>query len=472
MSRSWSLLFSTVQLLLIPRATDPSEDQDAVTVGSHALKEAARLLAEAMLNQHPDADLMWGYWADLRPTHGNERYSQSRGGRDGTTHLARIHGHLTIVLTSYLLSVASNDADRSFSQVWVNEVLRQVLEVGNDGEEFSAMIRTLMDSEESASVAQEFWDQLSRRDLPNRQAVFLPMLHSAVARLLIVRIAFRGRLRPPVGEWVMSFDDTEFDRYWSDAQEIADRAGMVIPSTREDVRVEAEEQRRAGRELEAQRLARGSLSQQRIDNLRSAFAVRLDEERKVGELLGASGANVYRDSEPEQTLTATVSRGFFVDSTNYVGEETIGTGLADQIVREEVGSVLRNWMNQGIRVDSRDLVQEIGRQAPDADRLLLVCPVGWSGDRWREIHLAPYQDLVREYTTNLLRDEILLVSGANQAWHIGERGSGELTVEEVPLEPRATSANVRIKVKYSLPRASGRVRTVRLPVPWDSEDAG
>lgn len=456
MSKAWRLLFDTIQYSLMSRVVYDAEgvaSRQLVDTASHGLREAANVLIEAELHADQDVELMWRYWQDLAPYPGREHAT-----------LTKVHGHLTLLVLARLLSAASGDSGSALAPERASALLGRVSAMTDD-QSFAELARSLMDSRRGGEVAEQLWDELSRRDMPERQVVFVQSLRSALARLLVLRIALSGRLRSTVGEWIVGLEPNEAARYWADAAKVAELAAVQLPASQELVLANVEELRRAGREIEAKRLASGELSQARIDNLQRAYRTRLLETRDVEALVLLAGGRVQRDAVPDQELTATVSRGFLVDGSNYVGEDTIGSGMAEQIARYEVEVVLRNWVTAGTPPDGRDILEAFEQFDSEAPALL-VCPIDWLGDRWRETHLATRAPSLKQYTTPMLRDEVLLVAGSDQTWHIGPETTVPLVVVEVPLEAGATSADVRVTARYAPPRASGSVLARRFPLPW------
>lgn len=454
---SWRLLFDTVLLHLLPaaRRSPVTQSEERWQMASLGMKEAATVLIEAELTDHRDADLMWRHWADFA----------SRVGQP-IDPAQRVRDELTVVVLAYLTSRAT-DGPRGAPDAERARRVTHLVSRSLDDRSFARVVSELMQSPDT-SVPVALWDEMARRDLPERQVVFVQSLQTAVARLVILRLELRGGLPSSVGEWIAAVDDTEFQALWSDVESIAleTKEGLLTP--KESVVEQFSNLRHMGRRAEAQRLSRGAVSLQRLTTFHAAFASRWREARDVAVLLDSAGSTVVEDEPMEQTLTATVSRGFFVAGTNFIGEDTIAVGMADQIIRNEVEAVVHLWATtQASPSDAPELLEALELSTDDGSGWLLVSPIDWSGDQWREKMLKTRFPNLANYTSGLLSDTaVLLVNAAAQVWHIGRTDPPLVDIVELPLDENAGAAQVELQVRYAVPRGEGQAIGRMFDAPW------
>ena len=467
MTQIWRVLFDTVQLQLLPaadRADGTTDGQARLEIASQGLREVATVLIDAELVRHTDLDLMWRYWTDLVSP-------RRRAPGSVATSVAKTQAQLNVVVLAYLVSTAATGTQDSVDAESASRLLGRVAGTG-DNRTLGRTVSALMSSDEDSGEAATLWDELSRRDLPERQVVYVQSLRTAVARLLVLRIAVRGRLRPPVGEWIASVDDGEFEKLWQDVQMVVNRAASQLALSKEEALAHLEELRASARRLEANRLANGPISPERLATLQRSFDQRWSEVRDVSTLAALAGAAVVEDAPAEHLLKPIVSRGFFVEGTNYVGEDTIGASLAEQIARDETYAVLHDWMSAAVRPGphSDDIFSALEEAVREGTDLLLVSPIDWAGDQWREAKIAPAFPGVRSFTTHFIDDDVvLLVDAHSQLWHLGASRPPTVEVEGVPLDESADSANVVLSVSYARPQAENAASVLIFQAPWTGD---
>lgn len=471
MSTAWRFLFETLQFqLLSPLRLGPLDESHGLTaaesteLASAGLMQAAKVLQAAEEAGHPEREVMWRFWNDLKPDDG--RRGSTRSG------LEELHPKLTIVILAQFLSRVGRLPDaESPDRARPPSLPGLAARVANlpSEREFVAAVASLMDDpNEETSWTERLWEEMARERLPERQVVVVEGLQTGVLRLVAFWMLARGPIRSYLGDWLRNVQRDQFQQLVEEVVSLGESASMTFAAGSTQMMAAFDSIKPEAERRFADEMSQAPIDDVRLAELRAGFEDRWRSENRLREIVAMAGGAAVEDADRDKSSSRTTARAYLVADTNYLGAKWTGESIAEDILHFEVLTILRNWADSADTAEDIHLLQGLSEVFAEWEHPAMFRSIDYAGDIWFEENLENLAELqIPMYTTTALADDMILVVDASpQTWHISSRANPtDITIQDVPLRD-GDEAKVEVVFSYAVPLASGAARVRHFRPPW------
>jgi hypothetical protein len=448
----WSLLGSLRRGTLSP---DDAKLRESTSMT--ALAGAADIIRTADIVADPDADTIWRVWDDLFVLSPREGIGQV----EAWSRLRDAHDELSVYVVAWLLHEAVRVKNAPNGQRRLLETVQRRLSDLEAERPTVDRIFGMLDVEESA--ASRVWDEWTKQQLPERQAVFVESPRTGLLRLLILSLITSGTVeRDQVKRWMRLIQDDEVRALTGEVLQAFETSGIQVATTTESVLEYFRSMRRLASRAYAMDILSRPISHAILGTIRTSASEGWREARELPRVLAAAGCSI---SETYSTSEATVRvpRTFLIDETESVGEEWIGAETGRGIAHSEMALAVQDWMEHADVVPEDSSIEEILGQMGDRAPLVLLLPVDWRTEVAARENRALLEAAVKMASTPAIPDgTALLIWAAEEGWQIGDPENLSLRHQELDLSPDDEDAYVLLRFEHGRPEAVGPVEVFRL----------